>query len=270
MLLYYNEKKYFLFKNLEIFGGIYSIIWNIGFRGDTIVKITKKWLVYLFPMFLIVGGCSNEPSVEEQVYTKLEEVVTLEASFKEQQEPLVELEKDEKKIYDEIISLSMKEYDQIVALSSEALSLVEERLSRIEKEHESINASKSEFETVVPIIEQIEDENLMEEANKVVEIMNRRYEAYDQLYTNYKNAISLDQKLYELFQQEDLSLEVLENHIKEINESYDLVMNSNKEFNQLTEEYNKAKLKFYKDSGLNIVYEEEQDSEEQNKESSNS
>ena len=261
-----SKKSKFFLKNLEIFEGFYSIIWNIGFRGDTKVKKTKKWLIYLFPMFLLIGGCSNEPTVAEQVYTKLEEVVTLEATFKEQQEPLVELEKDEKKIYDEIISLSMKEYDKIVTLSNEALTLVDERLSRIETEHESITEAKEQFETVVPIIEQFEEEKLKVEASKVVEIMNRRYEAYEQLYTNYKNAISLDKELYELFQKEDLSLDVLENHIKEINDSYDKVLNSNTEFNQLTEEYNKAKVKLYEESGLNVVYEEdESDSQEQAK-----
>ena len=221
-----------------------------------IVKINKLkiWVSFLF-LIVITIGCSSGPSPEEEVYATLENVVSLEESFKEQQDPLVELENSEKAIYDEIISLSMKDFDKIVSLSAEAIALVEERENRINNEHESIQSAKSEFETVGSHIEMIEDTDLKKEAEGLVELMNRRYSAYEDLYTNYTNALTYDKELYQLFQNEDLSIEILEEQINSINESYEEVIKANNQFNEITDTYNKAKVKFYENAELNIVYE---------------
>jgi hypothetical protein len=215
------------------------------------LKIVASFLLLLVTMI----GCSSGPSPEEEVYETLEKVVSLEESFKDQQDPLVELEKSEKAIYDEIISLSAKDFDKIVSLSTEAISLVEERETRINNEHESIQSAKTEFETVDSHIEKIEDTDLKKEAEGLIELMNRRYTAYEELYTNYINALTYDKELYQLFQNEDLSMETLEEQINLINESYEKVITANNQFNEITDAYNKAKVKFYENAELNIVYE---------------
>ncbi|MBD8068465.1 YkyA family protein [Bacillus sp. PS06] len=213
----------------------------------------KLTLLGLF--FITIVGCNKGPTAEEEIYNVLEDVVKLEDTFKEQQNPLVELEQKEKDLYDEIISLSMKDFDQIVELSNEALSVVDERKERINSEFESIQESKAKFETVMVNIEKLENEELKQEALNLVDLMNNRYSSYDELYSSYNDAINLDKELYELFQDEGLDIEVLQGQIDKINESYDKVIAANEQFNEYTENYNQAKITFYKNAGLEVVYE---------------
>ncbi|QOR68890.1 YkyA family protein [Cytobacillus suaedae] len=203
---------------------------------------------------LVLSGCNTGPTPEEEIYETLEEVVNLETSFKEQQNPLVELEKKEKELYDQIISLGMKEFDKIVALSKEALAIVEERETRLNEENASIEASKEKFNLVKDYIANLEDEKLTKDATQLVELMESRYSSYSTLYSNYLEAIGHDKELYTMFQSEDLTLEQLEEQIKKINESYEKVIAANEEFNNFTEQYNESKLAFYENAGLEVVY----------------
>lgn len=203
---------------------------------------------------LLLSGCNTGPTPEEEIYKTLEEVVNLETSFKEQQNPLVELEKKEKELYDQIISLGMKEFDKIVTLSKEALAIVEERETRLNEENASIEVSKEKFNSVVDFIANLEDEQLKQDANQLVELMENRYTSYSTLFSNYLEAIGHDKELYTMFQNEELTLEQLEEQIKKINESYEKVIAANEEFNSYTEQYNESKLAFYENAGLEVVY----------------
>ena len=99
----------------------------------------------------------NGGSPEERVVKILDKTVEKESDFSEKQEPLNDLEKEEKEIYEKIIKLGMKEYDQIVELSDEALKNIEKREELIEKEKESMDASKKQFDKMEGQTDEIED-----------------------------------------------------------------------------------------------------------------
>lgn len=201
---------------------------------------------------IFLTGCMNEQKPEEKIYDVLETVVEKEKDFEKQQEPLVKLEKREKELYDKIINLGMKDFEEIKKLSDEASAIVEQRKEHMEKEQKSIQASKKEFESLSPIIEEIESQKLKDKAKKLYKIMMDRYKIHDTLYEDYSKALQLDKELYVMFKKEDLTLEQLENQISEINEMYEKILSSNKQFNEKTKEYNEAKLDFYKEAGLDI------------------
>nr|WP_275695457.1 YkyA family protein [Fredinandcohnia sp. SECRCQ15] len=207
----------------------------------------------------MLTGCIGGPTPEEEIYKTLEKVVTLEKTFEEQQEPLIQLEKKERKLYDQIISLGMKEYDKIVSLSDEALNIVNERETKLNNEYESIKSSKEEFENAVKSINDIKDKDLKEEAEELVALMQKRYESYDKLYADYSEAINNDKLLYEMFKKEQLTLEELEGQINKINTIYEKVVSSNDLFNNVTNQYNEAKVNFYKQAGLKVVYGDEKE-----------
>jgi len=220
--------------------------------------------LYFFKTILIITvfvslltGCGKSP--EEEIYNHLESAVSLEAVFEEQQQPLVELEKKEQDIYEKIIKLGMSEFDEIKALSQDAIKVVSERETRIEKEKESIDASKEEFLLTESKVDNLKDEKVRLNAEELMKVMNSRYESYDKLYTYYKDAIALDRELYEMFQKEELTLDQLENQVKKINEMYDNVVKENEKFNELTDTYNKKKKEFYIVADLNVVFEENKD-----------
>ncbi|MEQ2526027.1 hypothetical protein EKG37_09480 [Robertmurraya yapensis] len=216
----------------------------------------KRPKIYLF-LLLIIGstilsGCLNRTSTVDEMYEVLENVVTLEKDFEDQQEPLVELEREEKEIYSQIIALGMKEFDQIVSLSNEALTIVGKRQEFMQKEEDSIQASKKEFGKLKPLIGELEDENLKKKANELYDTMMERYESHDALFAKYTKGLGYDKELYEMFQNEELSIEQLEEQIAKINETYKIVLESNEQFNEHTKKYNEIKLDFYKAAGIEV------------------
>ncbi|UAL54681.1 YkyA family protein [Metabacillus dongyingensis] len=191
------------------------------------------------------------------MYSALEKVVSLEDTFEEQQKPLIELEKEENDLYEEIISLGMKEYDKIVSLSKEAAAVVEEREKRLEDERQSILDSKEEFKNIAALSNELKEDGAKDKADKLQGLMQNRYDSYDALYASYKEAIVLDKELYQMFQKKDLKLEELEAKITEINSTYEKVLAENKKFNDYTEQYNQAKMDFYKEAEIEVEQPEE-------------
>lgn len=211
----------------------------------------KKSFLFLLVIagMIIFSGCTKSSSVND-IHALLESVVELEQQFEEQQDPLVELEKEEKEIYSQIIALGMKEFDKIVSLSNDALQIVEKRKEHMELEEASLQASKSEFKKLTPLIEELDDEELKKKANELQETMKERYNTHDILYDNYMKGLGFDTELYQLFQKEDLSLEQLEEQIAKINDTYKVVLESNKSFNDYTKKYNDIKFEFYEKAGI--------------------
>ncbi|MBM7654137.1 YkyA family protein [Neobacillus cucumis] len=198
----------------------------------------------------ILSGCTQEKTPVEKIYDVLEKVATVEKSFKEQQEPLVTLEKQEKELYDQIIKQGMKEYDQIVKLSDQAIALADKRKQHLDKETASLNASEQEFAKVSDLEDQLDDPTLKKMVNELKSIMMKRYDAHRELYKQYSDAIQYDKELYQMFKNKNLPLEDLEAQINKLNETYKKVYTANDQFNKYTEQYNEKKLLFYKKAGL--------------------
>lgn len=212
----------------------------------------NRILVVALIMSFILSGCLNRQTPEEKIFTELEKVVAAEKVFEEQQTPLVELEKKEKELYEEIISLGMKEYDRIVQISDEALQNVAARKEHMNKEQESIKESEEEFKDVNTLIEDIEEASVKEQATLLYETMIERYKTHNSLYELYSQGLGYDKELYEMFKQKELTLDQLEEQIIKINETYEKVLEANNKFNELTDQYNDQKLEFYKLAGIEI------------------
>jgi hypothetical protein len=214
------------------------------------LKVKCSLLLCLSILIVIIAGCTKEKTPVEKMYDVLEKVVSAEKVFEEQQNPLVTLEKREKEIYDQIIKLGMKEYDQIVKLSDEAVLLADERKELMEKETNSIKESQKEFIKARDIKDKFEDPALTKLANELYEIMMERYKAHDALYLEYNEALKDDKELYGMFKNKNLPLEDLEAQVTKLNETYKRVYTANEKFNMLTDQYNNKKLSFYKQAGL--------------------
>ncbi|WP_270182053.1 YkyA family protein [Alkalihalobacillus sp. CinArs1] len=215
--------------------------------------MNRVGIISLFFCFLILVGCQFGESTEEKMYNHLEEAVALEDQFREQQEPLAKAEKKEQGLYDEIVALSMDEFDKIKSLSEEAEALTEKRLEYLNNEKESIDKAYEEFENTKELSEDLEGE-VQKSANTLIEKMDKRYEAYQTLYKEYKAAIELDKKLYSMLQDKELTLEQLQEQIKSVNDQYTKVSEQKEKFNTYTTEFNEAKKAFYKAAELNVNY----------------
>ncbi|SDL78710.1 YkyA family protein [Sediminibacillus halophilus] len=221
----------------------------------------RNRIIILLGMLLVVLAACNSQSTEEKMYEHLEEAVSQEDGFAEQQQPLVELEQQEKELYNEIISLGMEEFDQVKELSEEALGLIDKREERLNAEKESIESAKKEFDNVKPLVDELEDDNVQTTAKEMISVMDEREQAYQALNEAYHSALEQDRKLYQMLQQEDLKEDDLRSQIDRINENYDNVIAANETFNEKTEAYNQLKQDFYEQAELNVEYEKQSESE---------
>lgn len=218
---------------------------------DVLSKRKTVFVILLSCLAFSLTGCIGQ-APEEKMYTIMEAAVKQEKGFEEQQQPLAELEKKEQELYKQMISLGNQENEQVVKLADEALALVSKRKDHIEKEQESIQASKKKFEDLTPLISELKDEELKKQAIELNKTMKKRYEIHNNLSKQYLLGIQYDSELYEQLKAKDASLEKLEEQVTKINETYDKVLKTNDEFNAQTEKYNKEKLEFYKKANLNI------------------
>ncbi|WP_159462016.1 YkyA family protein [Salirhabdus sp. Marseille-P4669] len=214
-----------------------------------------KVILVLTVITFLIAACQQDPSPEEKMYDHLEKTVELEDEFVAQQEPMTSLEEQEKKIYDQIIELGTSEMDQIQSLADDAIELINERRELLDSEKESIQAAQEEFAKVEALIDEIEGEETKEKAEQLNSTMKNRYEVYDKLYGAYSNALKLDEELYTMLKDEELSKEDLEAQIESINTSYDEIFTLTEEFNNATDQYNEIKKEFYDLAGIQIEYE---------------
>ncbi|MEH7251750.1 YkyA family protein [Neobacillus niacini] len=213
-------------------------------------------ILFVFAGSIILAGCMNKEPAAEKMYQVLEKVVEAEKEFENQQQPLVALEKQEQEIYNQIMTLGMKQHNEIVNLSNEALSMIEERRVLLQKEINSINASKTEFKKAEAIKNEIKVPEQKKKAEELLEIMTNRYKVHSQLSKEYLNALDSDKELYTMLKNEGISFDKLEEHVTKLNTAYQQVFEKNEKFNDLTAQYNVKKLEFYKEAGLKLQTEE--------------
>ncbi|MBS4193835.1 YkyA family protein [Lederbergia citri] len=206
-------------------------------------------IVFVLLISVFLSACSSN---EDHIYQTLEATAAKEADFEKQQQPLSKLETNEKELFDQILDLGMKDFDQISKLADDALANLKQREEHLKKEKESIEKAKEEFKLATDEFNSIKDEKLKNQAHDLQEIMNTRYKSYEKLYSAYMNGLAEDRKIYEMIKNEDLKLEDLQTQIEASNKAYEDVVEMNSQFNDQTEKFNKSKLQFYKDLGIKV------------------
>jgi hypothetical protein len=211
--------------------------------------------IIILPFIIIVfstslSGCFQQEKSAEKMYSVLEKVAVNEKDFEQAQDPLVQKEKKEKTLYDKIIELNTNQYDDKVKLSNEALTMVNDRKKYMETETKSLQQSEKEFKKVVTLKNKMDDKKLNDEANQLYDLMMNRYKAHQVLSKEYLAGVSEDQKLYQMFKNQNVTVENLEGQIKELNSIYKNIYAANNQFNRLTQQYNEKKLQFYKNAGI--------------------
>ncbi|GAA5418000.1 hypothetical protein Pryu01_03078 [Paraliobacillus ryukyuensis] len=214
----------------------------------------RKLIGIAFVMLVFVAGCSGQ-STTEKMYNHLEEAVSLESEFVNQQEPLSKLEQEEQKIFQEISKLNMDQFDQITSLADEALASIEKRRELLKKEKESIEAAKKEFDQINPLVDKLKEASLKDQASQMQQAMEDRYNAYIALHDAYQTSLDYDQKIYELLKQEELEESTLFDQIEKVNNQYEKVTEANTIFSENTDAFNEQKQAFYEATDLDITYE---------------
>lgn len=217
----------------------------------------KRSFLYIGITLIIFLTACNGTSTQEKIYEHLEEAVHLESDFADEQDKIIELEKQEQEIYEQIVDLEMGEFDTIKELSQQALEIIAERSNKIELEKESIDASQNEFKQVEELIEELDNEEEKEKLEELYDVMLDRYEAYNALHDAYVQSLEEEKEMYSMIQQEDMTQEELTDQVNNINENYEAVLEGNEAFNKSTVAYNDLKKEFYELANIAVEYKED-------------
>lgn len=219
------------------------------------MRAFKKAVLFSAVIIFILSACSE--SAEMKIYNHLEEAVTLEQPFEEQQDSIIKLEQEEQEIYEQIISLSMEEFDEIKKLAEQAMENIDKRSESITLEKDSLEDSKEEVLKSEKAIDKLEDSDVKAKAEDMYQTMIARYDAYDELHGAYTHVLGLEKELYSILTEEEAEQETLTEHLSDLNNSYEAVIEANEQFNEHTVEYNELKREFYQLTDLDIEYEED-------------
>ena len=195
-------------------------------------------------------GCNKDQKPSEKAFDYMEKAASQEQDFNEQQQPLVDEEKKEQDLYNKIMKLDMDDYKQISDYSDQALASIQKRQDMIDKEKKSIDSGYKMFKKAIPHLNDVEKDEAQKSAQAIVDIMDKRYEAFQSLYDAYQSSIDEDTKLFNLLKKKELTTEELQTQLKVVNDSYTKVDEDKETFNKYTEEFNKNKKDFYDTVGI--------------------
>ncbi|WEG11752.1 YkyA family protein [Pullulanibacillus sp. KACC 23026] len=200
---------------------------------------------------LFIGGCSKQASPAEQAYTDMEKAAHEEKTFNDQQKPLIQEEQKEQNLYNEIMALDMKHFDQISAKSEEALKSIKKRRTLIMKEKESIDQAEKVFEKAVPLLKEVKTGKSATYAKALINDMSNRKSAFQTLYKDYSDSLDQETALFNLLKTKNLTVEKLQAQLDKVNNSYKKINTDKDKFNNSTNQFNQDKKNFYK--SMNIM-----------------
>lgn len=208
-------------------------------------------------VLIIVSGCTEtpktvEPKTTDLILEHLEKTFEFEKEFNNQQEPLTKAAEEEYSLYNEIVDHGLADFEKIKELSDKALVVVEERKEILDKENQSLNLAEEEFNKIQPLIQEINDDKIKSEAENLYSVMQKRYDTYDEIYTNYKIMLVEIEKIYQLLQDKDVTIEQVKEQAELANSHQAALVELNEQFNLYTDEYNQGKTNFYSLLGFKI------------------
>src|SRR5699024_2918721 len=206
----------------------------------TVISYKKFALVIVFILLLVSCG---EKNVHKQIMNHLEKAYVSEEEFIEYQEELLRLEEKDLELYDEVVQLEGSEANELQSLIGEALKVTEQREAYLEAERTAIKQSKENFLHVEPYIEQVTDEDVKSNLEKLYKTMTDRYEVYEEVYESYATSLQLTESLYEHLR-DNSSQYLLHDTLDDVNESYEQLFTVNDRFNRLTKDYNRLKKEY--------------------------
>ncbi|WP_380086975.1 YkyA family protein [Evansella tamaricis] len=207
-----------------------------------------------FMLSLFAAGCSEEQvNHVELMYDHLEEAVQIEKAVEDKQGPLTEAENYELELYEQLRDIS--DLAELEEIAQTAIESAEERRSIMEEEKAIIETAYDEFQLSIEYLDEIEDEEVKAQGQAMIEVMENRFETYQELFSQYLLTIDLDIELYSMYYHEDTTIEDLQDQHDLVNEAYQVINDLNQQFNDHTNEFNESKRSFYEMAELNVVFE---------------
>ena len=189
---------------------------------------------------LILGACSG-PAAEEQLDSVLKSTFDAEKDYRDTQKDMQKLEEDEQQLFESIMSLTQEEQEQVGAKAEEAIASANERLELLASEKESMAAAQEDFKEIDAVIEETDEENVKSGLTDLKAKMQERFEAHAAFADAYEDLTMQQQELYAMLQDENSTLQSLQEKALAVNSQNQIVQDAVTVFNEKTEQFNELK-----------------------------
>ena len=198
-------------------------------------KIT--YVAVLLAIGLLLSACGDSPA--EKIHKNLEESVDKEETAQNSQKEIAKLEEKENEIFDQVVDLSLDDFDKIKKHSNNALENIEKRTDKLKQEKDSMEESKATFAKIEKSIDKLENEKTKKKAQEMKKQMDKRYKTYEDFNKIYADTLKDEKTLYTLLKKKDVEQKEVDKTLEKLNETY---------------EYNQLKKEFYEGTDLKIKY----------------
>jgi hypothetical protein len=165
----------------------------------------------------MLGGCRQEESFDDILYV-YDRIADNEAMIANAQQQKHNLRERENELNVLIISGGMESNLAVLSYIEEMIESIQGRQNLIEEQIRIMDESKEELEKLTLRIENVENEEIKRMFLRVQTIHMERYEVFMELGYSYQETIRKELQFYSLLQEEEQSLEDLENITVELNQ----------------------------------------------------
>lgn len=201
------------------------------------MMILRKFMASVaFLGVMLMAGCTSQ-SPEDALTNVLGEMYEAEEGYRNHQEKLNQLEKDEQQLFDRTVDLSDDKQDEIKQNIDKLQSLLKERQEKLAEENEAMrNAEKliEDFEKVEADISEEQEETV----SQLKEVIIQRYDAHKALIEEYETLMDAQKKLYEMLAKEQTDIVEVEELVHNVNTQNEAVVKAVEQFNGLTIQLN--------------------------------
>lgn len=214
--------------------------------------MNKKLMCYLLVLtvlLLICTACQSQSKQMNSVIEKINKITEMEQKFEKAGEQIQELEIQELECYEKIFSFRVNEIEKRQATANRAISLLNDRKGRIEKESKLIHDIDIKIEELQTINIETKDDEFRNDVNEFIQTWKKRTSKYDQLNEKYKEAIKIDLSIYNLLSQKKVELKNVKNKTKNTNVVYKDVIKLNDQLNLYSQKLNNQRKAIYEKYG---------------------
>lgn len=198
----------------------------------------KKIVLLITFMTVILVGCGDNKEEYRAFYTELETPINIESDIQELSTQYDALE-SEKSDYQEEVNTADR--TRLSELSELLLNNTSERVQLVEEERMIMTESEESLNEIRTLAESIPVEEYQSDANELVELMEARYTAHDEMQTAIEAMLSTEQELFETYANETLSQDDIDALLEELSEHYLAVNEASEAYHTSTSAVNQQR-----------------------------
>ncbi len=210
----------------------------INIETKQLEEIMKKIVLLISLMTVILVGCGDNKEEYRAFYTALETPINIESEIQEISTQYDALETEKSDYQNEV---NTADRTRLAELSTLLLDNTSERAELLEEERAIMAESEGSLSEIRTLADSIPVEEYQNDANELVELMEARYTAHEEMQTAIEEMLATEESLFETYANETLSQDDIDVLLEELSEDYISVNESSEAYHGATSAVNQQR-----------------------------